>query len=117
MADFIHIKSVAELNEFLKIAKPLHPLITLMRTWPKVDLDLHNIRFSSDLYYIALKRNVRGAFKYGRNSYDYQEGTLAFIAPGQVATFTPAEEVSGDLGWTILFHPDLIRKSDLGRTI
>ncbi|MFT6334237.1 MAG: hypothetical protein ACJATI_000969 [Halioglobus sp.] len=42
---------------------------------------------TSDLYLLGMKVNVKGTFKYGRNSYDYEEGTLAFIAPNQVTIF------------------------------
>jgi len=59
----------------------------------------------------------RTTFQYGRNSYDFEEGTLVFIAPNQVASFADPIEELDDSGWSILFHPDLIRKSELGRTI
>jgi AraC family transcriptional activator of pobA len=44
-------------------------------------------KMTSDLYLLGMKGNVKGTFKYGRNSYDYEEGTLAFIAPNQVTIF------------------------------
>ena len=100
---------------------PPHPLITLIRRWPKTDLDLTQVKFSSDLYMMSMKREIRGSFQYGRNAYDFQEGTMLFIGPGQVAKFEQmplyAEIDTPSTGWTILFHPDLIRKSELGRTI
>ena len=70
---------------------------------------------------MSLKREIRGSFQYGRNAYDFQEGTMIFIGPGQVAKFEQmplyAEIDTPSTGWTILFHPDLFRKSELGRTI
>jgi AraC-like DNA-binding protein len=69
------------------------------------------------LYMVGLKGNKSGSFGYGRNSYDYEEGTLTFIAPNQVLAFNEKIEGAHEKGWTILFHPDLIRKSELGRTI
>jgi AraC-like DNA-binding protein len=117
MSEFIHISSIAELYGFLNTDKPSHPLITIIRKWPKSDRKLDQIKFTSDLYFISLKRDVKGSFKYGRNSYDYQEGSLVFIKPGQVATFSPSDEETESNGWTILFHPDLIRKFELGKNI
>jgi AraC-like DNA-binding protein len=64
-----------------------------------------------------MKGNVKGSFKYGRNSYDYEEGTLAFIGPNQVTQFENTDTKDDSNGWNILFHPDLIRKSSLGTTI
>ncbi|MEL7119705.1 MAG: helix-turn-helix transcriptional regulator [Bacteroidota bacterium] len=123
MEGIIHIKSIAEVYSFFKTEKPPHPLITVIRKWLKADLDASSITFTSDLYYMALKRDISGSFKYGRSAYDYQEGSMVFISPGQVATFSNLKtdsNISTDEdghGWAILFHPDLIRKSELGKTI
>lgn len=117
MSDFFHLKSIAELHRLFGLEKPLHPLITIVKEWPEIDFDFVNTKMTSDLYVIGLKGNVRGAFKYGRNSYDYEEGTLVFMAPNQVATFDEADTELDNNGWNVLFHPDLVRKSKLGNTI
>ena len=121
MSQIIHIKSIAEVYGYLHAEKPPHPLITVIRKWPKTDLDLTQVKFSSELYFMSMKREIRGSFQYGRNSYDFQEGTMLFIGPGQVASFEHMPLYSDietpSTGWTILFHPDLIRKSALGKTI
>ena len=117
MSDFFHIKSIAEVHRLFGLEKPLHPLITIIKEWPQIDFDFGNTKLTSDLYLFGLKGNIKGTFKYGRNSYDYEEGTLAFIAPNQVTTFDHADAELDNNGWNILFHPDLIRKSELGKTI
>lgn len=117
MSEIIHIKNISELYEFLGSGKPRHPLITLLRQWPSINREIKNLKFTSELYYMAMKRNISGSFKYGRSSYDYQEGTMVFIGPGQVATFSLSNPRQEPHGWTLLFHPDLIRKSELGKKI
>jgi len=118
MTELIHIKSIEEVYRFLGTPNPSHPLITIIRQWPKSNRDVSQIKFTSDLYFIALKRDVSGYLDYGRSSYDYQEGTMIFIAPEQVVNFSsPNTEIESNNGWTILFHPDLIRKSELGKLI
>ena len=117
MSTFFRIKSIAELHLLFGMEKPLHPLITIIKEWPEIDFDFENTKMTSDLYVIGLKGNVRGTFKYGRNSYDYEEGTLVFMAPQQVATFDDADAELDRNGWNIFFHPDLMRKSALGNTI
>lgn len=117
MADFFHLKSIAELHRLFGLEKPLHPLITVIKEWPEIDFDFGNTKMTSDLYVLGMKENVRGTFKYGRNSYDYEEGTLVFMAPNQVAKFDDADAEMDRNGWNIFFHPDLIRKSTLGNTI
>jgi len=121
MGQILHIESIAQVYNYLHAEMPPHPLITLIRRWPKTDLDLSKVKFTSDLYLIAMKREISGSFQYGRTSYDFQEGTMIFIGPGQVANFTHAalnaDKETLSTGWTILFHPDLIRRSELGKMI
>lgn len=117
MAEFIHIPDIQSVHNFIGTSSP-HPLITVIRKWPNTDRDLNQLKFTSDLYYITSKRDAIGSIHYGRSSYDYQQGTMVFMKPGQVATFsTPNESNNESEGWTILFHPDLIRKSELGEKI
>ena len=54
---------------------------------------------------------------YGRSKYDFQEGTLIFSGPGQVMSTGDREDTEPREGWMLLFHPDLLRKSALGKTI
>ena len=68
-------------------------------------------------YCIFLKDVKCGDLRYGRNYYDYQEGTLVFTAPGQVVGVEDNGEVFQPKGWALLFHPDLIRGTSLGRNI
>ena len=118
MTDFYRIKSISEVHQMFGLEKPLHPLITIIRKWPKVDFDFSTIKLTSDLFLLSMKGKMKGTtFQYGRNSYDFEEGTLVFIAPNQVASFADPIEELDDSGWSILFHPDLIRKSELGKTI
>jgi AraC-like DNA-binding protein len=116
MTKIINIKSVAEVHTMLGIDAPRHPLITVVKNKPQVSMGIENIRIVSDLYFIALKENLSCIMQYGRNNYDYDEGTFVFIAPGQV--IIPSNTDEPDLaGWTLAFHPDLLAKFKLGQTI
>ena len=42
---------------------------------------------------------------------------MIFTAPNQVLEFEKQNINTEDTGWSILFHPDLIRKSELGKNI
>jgi len=118
MKEILRIKSITALHNVCGLESPRHPLITIVKKWPQVDYDHENVKITSDLYLISMKgKTTGGSFRYGRNSYDYNEGTMVFLAPNQTIAFdTPIEDLD-DSGWTILFHPDLIRKSELGKTI
>ena len=118
MRDIFRIKSISEVHQLFGLEKPTHPLITIIRKWPQTDLDFANVKLTSELYLLSMKGKIKGTtFQYGKNSYDFDDGTLVFIAPNQVASFADPIEELDDSGWTILFHPDLIRKSELGKTI
>ena len=117
MTEFFHFKTISEVHRLMGLGKPQHPLITIIRQWPDTGLNFKNVKLTSDLYLLAMKGKINGSFKYGRNSYDYDEGTLTFIAPQQAVIFGQEKPADDDSGWTIIFHPDLIRKSELGATI
>lgn len=114
----IHIESVQDLYSLYQLGKPKHDLITVFKVRPHSEsVKLSEIEFSSDLYYITLKNGYSGSMSYGRTSYDFYDGTMIFIGPGQSAVFNSQSDSPKSEGWTILFHPDLIRKSSLGKTI
>jgi AraC-like DNA-binding protein len=118
MKEIYRFKSVSEVHSLFGLSRPNHPLITIIRKWPEIDFDFSSVRLTSDLYLLSLKGKTAGTtFGYGRNSYDFDEGTLVFLSPNQIASFDDPIEELDDSGWTILFHPDLIRKSSLGKTI
>jgi len=66
-------------------------------------------------YTIFLKDVKCGDLMYGRETYDYQEGTLVFLAPGQVAGINSHGETYQPKGYALIFHPDLIHGTSLGR--
>jgi AraC-like DNA-binding protein len=118
VSEIYRIKSITEVHDMFGLPKPLHPLITVIRKFPDTCFEFGDTRVTSDLYLLSMKGKIKGtSFKYGRNSYDFEEGTLVFIDPNQVVSFSDPIEELDDSGWTILFHPDLIRQAQLGKTI
>ena len=93
----------------------LHPLVSV------IDFSKCGpARFERQVYgfYTVFLKEVKcGDLRYGRNYYDYQEGTLVFTAPGQVVGVEDNGEVFQPKGWALLFHPDLLRGTQLGRNI
>ncbi len=94
----------------------LHPLVSVLDQSKSVKIQAN--KYFSELYVIFLKDVKCEELSYGRNHYDYQEETLIFIAPGQVFGFNfPNEVWIQPSGWALVFHPDFIRGTALGRTI
>jgi AraC family transcriptional activator of pobA len=92
-----------------------HPLVSV------VDLSKADPRQGSRMYFgfytVFLKDVKCGDLVYGRHTYDYQEGTLVFLAPGQVAGINSNGETYQPKGYALVFHPDLIHGTTLGRHI
>lgn len=93
----------------------LHPMVSV------VDLSKASPRKGSPMYFgfytIFLKDVKCGDLIYGRHTYDYQEGTLVFIAPGQIAGVKASEEIYQPKGYALVFHADLIHGTSLGNHI
>ena len=117
MTEHLHINSVTEAHKFLGFPKPKHPLISIFRHQPGSKTDFGGIKISGSLYFIALKDGITGDMTYGKTSYDFNEGVLTFIGPEQVASGHRIEVAEDSEGWNIIFHPDLIRSFELGRSI
>ncbi|PAB61420.1 AraC family transcriptional regulator [Anaeromicrobium sediminis] len=112
----VEIHSISVFHELLGYEKPKHPLITLIDfNNMKPRIEYINTKYVTGYYTIALKKGKGCGMKYGRGYYDFSEGSLMFLSPGQVAV---VEESSSEMeGWMLCFHPDLIRGSSLGNKI
>ena len=107
-------ETISDYNTFNN-NETLHPLVSV------VDLSKAAPRQGSRMYFgfytIFLKEVKCGDLVYGRHTYDYQEGTLVFLAPGQVAGINSNGETYQPKGYALVFHPDLIHGTSLGRHI
>lgn len=54
---------------------------------------------------------------YGTGKYDYTEGTLICVAPGQVGGMEDNGEFIDLSGWAVLFHPDILQGTTLEHDI
>ncbi|NER15391.1 helix-turn-helix domain-containing protein [Leptobacterium flavescens] len=106
------------MHDVFGLIKPKHPLVSVIR-FKDADIrsEYHHIRCSFGMYCITLKNETEGSMGYGRNSYDFNEGSMLFIKPGQVLSYDGHQSSAEDPGWALLFHPDLIRKSGLSKSI
>ncbi len=70
-----------------------------------------------NFYGVFLKQGENCILKYGRQNYDYQDGTLVFVAPGQVINITHIDPNAKLAGYALLFHPDLLLGTHLRKSI
>ena len=114
---YITVNSISELYRLMGLPKPKHPLISLIKLE-----DASTPIFGSttslilDFYTISMKRNMKNKFKYGQHYYDFNEGVLALMSPGQIVS-TDNTENEEATGWWLVFHTDFIRNYPLGEMI
>ncbi|MCT4613715.1 MAG: helix-turn-helix domain-containing protein [Marinifilaceae bacterium] len=119
MSSFLTLNSISELHKILGCPKPKHPAISFI-PFSKMNINPSVKTYKgaiADFYIISLK-NTKGKFKYGRNYYDFDEGSLIFTSPNQVLFPDHlADEFTEADGWSLIFHPDILYQSDLGNKI
>ncbi len=114
MDEIVKIDSVTAYNN-MRGVETLHPLVTVLDLSKAEPMPAKTFNFG--IYAVYLKELKCGELKYGRSHYDYQEGTLVFIAPGQVMGVQPNVKTFEPKRWALLFHPELIKGTSLGRHI
>lgn len=111
------INSIKELHSFMGLPSPLNPLITIIDHSSTTNyIQPQNEKLLLEFYNISIKRSFKGKLKYGKNHYDFDDGTMSFIAPNQIISLDSDGNRNSD-GWSLLFHPDLIRQYPLGKMI
>ncbi len=112
--EIIQLNSVDQYNQLFGL-ETLHPLVGVVNL---AEATRYPLRFTINygIYALFLKDIKCGDIRYGRQKYDYEEGTIVSFAPGQVAE---TEIVQGTKlkAKGILFHPDLIKGTSLGQEI
>ena len=112
--EIIQLNSVDQYNQLFGL-ETLHPLVGVVDL---AEATRYPLRFTINygIYALFLKDIKCGDIRYGRQKYDYEEGTIVSFAPGQVAE---TEIVQGTKlkAKGILFHPDLIKGTSLGQEI
>jgi len=113
------IKTISEFHQLRGLPKPEHPLISIVDYSNIVrPAEISQVNWVLDFYQISLKRGIGAKLKYGQQEYDFDEGVMFFISPGQVfrieADTTPAADRSG---WMLLVHPDFFWNTTLAKNI
>lgn len=119
MRKIIRLESITQFNE-MRGVETLHPLVSIIDLSKAKPFEIspdEETRFYYGFYAIFLKEIKCGDLKYGCSYYDYQEGSMVFIAPGQVLSVVRPVTNVPPKGVALLFHPDLIRGTSLGENI
>ncbi|MCG2613570.1 helix-turn-helix domain-containing protein [Terrimonas sp. NA20] len=116
------ISTIAEFHKILSLPAPLHPLVSVIHVedMRPVHSDIW-AQFVSNFYHVSLKKDVQARIKYGQQYYDFDKGTMTFIAPKQVQSITADEarefEEKCGKGYVLMFHPDFLGNHNLATDI
>ena len=114
-----HFRSISDFHRLRKQPGPAHPLVSVLKFEDMREFSGDHPRsWVLDFYAIALKRNFDGKLKYGQQVYDFDEGIMTFMAPGQkIGVETKPGESYEHSGWLLIFHPDFLWHTPLAKTI
>ncbi len=96
--------------------KTYHPLVTVADLKEATKM-VNHITFDYGVYALFLKNGIQCTLHYGREKYDYQEGTIVSFAPGQIIEVDSDEDILAPDVIALIFHPDLIYGTPLGVNI
>lgn len=118
MSEIIRIDTISQVHQALGLEKPAHPLVSIL----PIDERITNYEYGDHtyvygFYQVSLKIGIQGEIQYGKKNYDFSDGTVVFTKPNQAISYAGTSDSSETGGWALLFHPDLIRNSSLGREI
>ena len=114
MKEVIKLDTVDQYNRLFGL-ETLHPLVSVVNLSEATRFPTH-FTMNYGVYALFLKNVKCGDIRYGRQIYDYQEGTVTSFAPGQVVEVDMPQGVRPN-AHGLLFHPDLIKGTSLGQDI
>lgn len=108
--------SISELHKAMGQPKPLHPLVSILNYGEAIfdPKDFEN-GIVLDFYKISFKTNFAGKLRYGHGFYDFEEGGMSFVSPGQVLKMQ--DEEADYSGMSLNIHPDFFRPYALNNNI
>lgn len=115
----LRIASIAAFHKLRGLPPPEHPLVSVIdyaAIQPGHTDESGGLLF--DFYLISVKKGLTGKLKYGRQTYDHDEGVMSFMAPHQLLKIEPKHfPAARRSGWMLLIHPDFIWNTPLARSI
>jgi AraC family transcriptional activator of pobA len=117
-AQFHRFKTISEFHKFRGLPKPEHPLISVINMELINHLPANEWSLIKDFYAISMKRNFNVKIKYGQQEFDFDEGVMFFMSPGQVLRLeVEVDTTLQQSGWMLLVHPDFLWNTPLAKTI
>ena len=114
MEEVKRLDTVRQYNDYAGV-DTLHPLVSVV-IFNDVPTIIH-YRHYMGVYAVFFKNIKCGDITYGCQNYDYEDGTMVFVSPGQVYGIDSNGIAVIPSGWGLIFHPDLLKGTHLAKTI
>ncbi|KFC20624.1 helix-turn-helix domain-containing protein [Chryseobacterium sp. FH1] len=109
------VKSITDIHRIAGIEKPNHPLISIVDV-SKFSNETNVNAVVFDFYAVSLKRGCDNLL-YGQQKYDFDEGLMAFMSPGQILRGEESGVPPDMTGWMMFIHPDFLWNTALAKKI
>lgn len=116
----LRIKTISDFHKLRGLPGPKHPLVSVVDYNEIEHKPENNLKsWTLDFYCISVKRNPGLKMKYGQQQYDFDDGVMFFMAPGQVFSiaYNPGAPPVHHKGWMLLVHPDFFWNTPLAKSI
>ncbi|MGM9747538.1 MAG: helix-turn-helix domain-containing protein [Candidatus Cryptobacteroides sp.] len=110
----IYLNTVQQFNELYGF-ETVHPLVSVVRCDKRLQVQEKIVHYG--LFALFLKENKGCQISYGRTEYDFDEMTVTSFAPGQTIHVQPAPGVTNPKWTALVFHPDFLARTSLGRNM
>lgn len=110
----LYFNTIQEFNDYYGF-ETLHPQVSVVRF--DREREVTEGIYHYGLYALFLKENKGCKLSYGLTEYDFDEMTVTSFAPGQSVKVEANPDVKYPKWTALLFHPDLLSRTALGRNI
>ena len=114
MGNILKVKNVNDYGKYVGCAEQ-HPLVCVV-DYAAVS-PVHSSLNDYSVYGIFFHDEAELELAYGRGRYDYKQGTVICVAPGQIGGKEDDGREIALTGWALLFHPDLLHGFPLEKNI
>ena len=112
----IRFDSIQQVNDYYGITT-FHPLVTVVHLERSNYTATAKSQVHYGVYAIWLKETKGCNLSYGRTPYDFDEQTVTSFEPGQTVTVEMTDRSVRPKCVGLLFHPDFLNRTNLGRNI
>lgn len=114
MEKILKVRNVSDYTQYVGSTEH-HPLVGVV-DYAEVSPIRHSLN-DYQIYGIFFHDEANIDLSYGCGKYDYHEGTVICVAPGQIGGKKDNGERVKLTGWALLFHPDILRGTPLEKKI